>query len=1083
MIASNGSLSRIWSTLGLWLAAFSATSAVPALAVDYLTDIKPLLSAKCYSCHGVLKQEADLRLETRALMMQGGDGAVIVPGAAARSLLFQRVTADEEERMPPAAAGAALRPEELALLRSWIDAGAHAPEEAVPEAPEQHWAFREIVRPALPVGQNGRERAADSNPIDLFLEAKRRKLGLTVQPRAPRPLALRRLYLDLIGLPPASEQLQDDRPWEVIVDELLNSPQHGERWGRHWMDVWRYSDWYGLGAQLRYSQKHLWHWRDWIVESLNEDKGYDRMIVEMLAGDEVAPQDLDVLRATGFLARNYYLFNRTTWLDSTIEHTSKAFLGLTLNCAKCHDHKYDPITQADYYRFRALFEPHQVRLDPLPGVTDFEQDGLPRVFDDHLDLKTYLHVKGDPAKPDKQREMAPGVPAFLSSFAAEIEPVSLSPWSFAPDTREYVQEDRLAAAQRDIAAAEKALLSARQHIAKKAADEVVPGATAAAESLTLVEDDFSRANPERWELVGEGWRYQDGCLLQTMSTRERHFARLRQPHPRNFELTCRFTTTGGATYKSVTFRFDQTDNADYDNFVYTSAHAPGPKVQIAYTRDGKQVYPADGTVARPIEVGKAYEIRFAVRDRLVNVWLDKDLLLAFVLPDRRPNGHLSLSGFDATVAFDSLTLRRLGADTVLVEPSAVAASALPENAVEIAAARLRAAQARFAALEAIIAAEDLRYAGNHDEAEVSAAVLQAAQREAASLQAAAEYEQLLGIGDEGKRKAAQAKRQKAAALLKQVAFGKAEYTPFRASRKALETPEHNESTYGPTYPQQSSGRRLALARWITDSRNPLTARVAVNHVWLRHFGEPLVESVFDFGLRTARPEQAELLDYLAAEFMESGWSFRKLHRLMVTSQAYQLSTTTIDAAAENLAADPTNRYYWRMNTRRMESEVVRDSLLHLAAALDTTRGGPSVAPGTSSRRRSIYFKHSRDDQDLFLAMFDDADHLQCYRRSESIVPQQALALANSELSLEMSERIARQLVREDPQMDIDTFIETTFFALLARQPDEAEMRNCRRFCQVMAELQPSAAASDRTSRTRARLVHALLNHSDFISIR
>jgi hypothetical protein len=176
------------------------------------------------------------------------------------------------------------------------------------------------------------------------------------------------------------------------------------------MDIWRYSDWYGLGEQLRHSQKHIWHWRDWIVESLTADKGYDQMVVQMLAADELAPEDRGNLRATGFLARSYYLFNRTTWLDETIEHACRALLGVTMQCVKCHDHKYDPIAQADYYRMRSIFEPLHVRLDPWPGETDFEKNGLPRVFDLHLDKPTYRHVRGDDKNEDKSKSMTPGVP-------------------------------------------------------------------------------------------------------------------------------------------------------------------------------------------------------------------------------------------------------------------------------------------------------------------------------------------------------------------------------------------------------------------------------------------------------------------------------------------------------------------------------------------------------------------------------------------------------------------------------------------------------------------------------------------------
>ena len=204
-----------------------------------------------------------------------------------------------------------------------------------------------------------------------------------------------------------------DRAYEALVDRLLASPQYGERWGRHWMDVWRYSDWDGFGAEVRESQPHIWRWRDWIVESLNRDLPYDRMIVAMLAADETDPCDADSLRATGFLARNWYKFNRNVWLEDTVEHTAKAFLGITLNCAKCHDHKYDPIPQTDYYAFRAFFEPYTVRTDPVPGQPDTTKAGLVRVYDGQAATPTFVFERGDEKRPIKEKPLAPSVPLVL----------------------------------------------------------------------------------------------------------------------------------------------------------------------------------------------------------------------------------------------------------------------------------------------------------------------------------------------------------------------------------------------------------------------------------------------------------------------------------------------------------------------------------------------------------------------------------------------------------------------------------------------------------------------------------------------
>ncbi|MEZ6137979.1 MAG: DUF1553 domain-containing protein [Pirellulaceae bacterium] len=1096
LASSTSLLSNVVAVLAALLLIAPVWAADPADSkVDYLTHIKPLLETKCYACHGALKQEAGLRLETLSLMNAGGDSGPAVIASDPNSLLLERVAGEADERMPPADEGAPLKADEIELLRNWIAAGAIAPEEAIPIAPNAHWAFQRIERPSV----EGPPAAA----IDALLEAKWQPLQLRPQPQAERTLLIRRLYLDLIGLPPTLEQLHDQRPWEQIVDELLASPHHGERWGRHWMDVWRYSDWYGLGAQLRNSQKHLWRWRDWIVTSLNNDKGYDRMVHEMLAGDELAPNDAEVVAGTGFLARNYYLFNRTTWLDSTIEHTSKAFLGLTLNCAKCHDHKYDPLSQVDYYNFRALFEPHQVRLDPVPGQINLEQDGLPRVFDDHLDERTYLHVRGDSANLDQETEIQPQVPALLAGFQPKIESVELPPAAYAPMVRDYVQQDVLNAAKLKVATAEKELLSAEQKLAAAALQENAAELPVDPESFNFA-DDFNELRPDIWEVVGDGWQYADGSVRQTQATREKEFLRLKQQLPRDFDVTCRFTTTGGSTYKSVTFRFDESDDHQYANYVYTSAYEAGPKVQVAYSRDGSSSYPPEGQARRQVAVGQPQVLRFAVRDRLVNVWWNNEFVVAYYLPDRRPAGHFSLSGFDATVAFDSLTIRALATDVELKPAQNQTDASDPVTVVSMAKAKLHSARADLAAREATLAADLAKYASDErsaaqqeaDQAAGSDMLFEAAARlQAAAKVAAAEHEVLVAGGDAAKVKAAQEKVEAAKKKLAAVDAGDHSYTSLRVSLKALETPAHTDADYSAVYPDTSTGRRLALARWITSRDNPLAARVAVNHVWMRHFGEPLVENVFDFGLRTKQPIQADVLDYLAIEFIESGWSFKHLHRLIVISEAYRRSSHTAGADAHTLATDPNNNFYWRMNARRMESQVVRDSLLHLSGSLDPQLGGPSVDVGPGSYRRSLYFKHSRDDQDKFLTMFDDADLLQCYRRSESIVPQQALALANSQLSMTQAEEIAKRIMADCQSVSNDNqestaermrhFIDKSIETLLARAATDEERQVCEAFCSQLEELlAPEQLEAEALQlRIHTRLVHSLLNHNDFVSIR
>jgi hypothetical protein len=439
----------------------------------YINRIRPLLRQHCTSCHGALRQESGLRLDTAAFIRSGGtSGPAIVPGDAAGSLLLKRVSATESDhRMPPEDAGEPLTAEQQQSLQTWIAAGATAPITEQPETdPRDHWAFRPIVRPHLPevIEANDPATSSSAHPIDLLLAHQLRQQQLAPLPDSSRELLLRRLSLDLIGLPPTAEELQAVRSdprsdwYEQAVDRLLADPRHGERWARHWMDIWRYSDWWGLGDQLRNSQKHIWHWRDWIVESLNSDLPYDEMLRLMLAADELHPEDLGRLRATGFLARNYFLFNRPQWMDETVEHVSKSFLGLTFNCARCHDHKYDPIDQKDYYSLRAFFEPYHARLDVVPGEPDLERNGIPRVFDGHPDDPTWLYIRGDEKRPDKSQPIAPGMPSVFSFAAITINPVTLPIEAWQPQRRAWVADACMTAARRKLEAAKASREAARQ---------------------------------------------------------------------------------------------------------------------------------------------------------------------------------------------------------------------------------------------------------------------------------------------------------------------------------------------------------------------------------------------------------------------------------------------------------------------------------------------------------------------------------------------------------------------------------------------------------------------------------------------
>jgi hypothetical protein len=786
---------------------------------------------------------------------------------------------------------------------------------------QAHWSFQAIVRP--PVPQVARAEWV-KNPIDAFVAGQHQQLGLKPQGEASRLVLLRRLSFDLIGLPPTAEEVaaiqSDVRPdwYERAVTRLLDDPRHGERWARHWMDIWRYSDDWGLGDQLRNSQKHIWHWRDWMIESLNADTPFDEMVRLMLAADELHPNDLQKLRATGYLARNYFLFNRNQWMDETVEHVSKGFLGLTMNCAKCHDHKYDPMPQADYYRMRAFFEPYHVRVDMLAGEPNLARNGIPRVYDGLLDDPTYRFVRGDEKDPDKSAAVAPGIPQFLEFEPLVIQSLELPIEAWQPERRAWVLDAYRAEAGDKRRAAEAKLAAAREKLA----------------------------------MLGEP--------------------------PTS----------------------DPIDNR-------TDAAAPA----VMEAR-------LEGQVAqRALQVAQAEEQSMNQRAAAM---------------------HATWERSDCENAEKAIPLAES-------EQELARAAARSERQLAVTRAHLAVAEAE---LRLHRAAADKREAV---EKEVTAA-RDAVEKSLKQLEEPSDhYTKLAG----------------------------AQWTPTRFFNSSKDDPDVS-------FPPRSSGRRTALARWITDPRNPLTARVAVNHLWTRHFGTPLVPTVFDFGRKGTPPTDPRLVDWLAAELIESGWSMKHMHRLMVLSATYRQSSPGTEAE-ENMAKDPDNTHFWCRAAVRLESQAVRDAILELSGTLDGTRGGPPVpaAAQDDSTRRSIYFFHSNNERNLFLTTFDEATVKECYRREQSIVPQQALALTNSRLALDAAPRIAARLTQElqsktGSSIEDEAFIRLAFAVMLGAEPKDSEIAACMRAFNAWQQLTEAPSGDAAREFARANFVWVLLNHNDFL---
>ena len=1182
---------RLPCTLLLFQLVSVAAHAEPvADSVNYLRDIKPLLKARCYACHGSLKQESGLRLDAGRLIRNGSqNGKVMTVGESAGPLIERIRSTDPAQRMPPE--GEPLSADQIRNITRWIEQGAVSPDAEQPELdPRSHWAFQPPRRPpvpaiAVPEIAGSEIAGADPlrNPIDAFLATAQTDHQLKPQPAASKSVLLRRVTLDLTGLPPTTEELRaflaDASPeaYGKVVDRLLNSAQYGERWGRHWMDVWRYSDWYGRRyvPDVWNSAPQIWRWRDWIVKSLNEDKSYGQMVAEMLAADEIAPENDEAGYATGYLIRNWYALNPNDWMRSNVEHTGKAFLGLTLNCAHCHDHKYDPISQADYFRFRAFFEPISIRQDRVPGEADpgpfqeydysvlrkINRLGAVRIFDKHPEATTWFYTGGDERNRLTDRGSIPaGIPVALANGSFPIDAVALPPRAWYPGLRPAIHETILAEHRAALAAIEAEIPSVRT-----AVEAVLPEFTA---KLAAAEGAFAQArivSRQAGRLAGLSG--DQSLLLDATTGRRLVQHRLQQLKQLDEKATIRFQlqilkdahvnfqlgkdVIKGLTAGYVAFdagrimsyqpaSFTEFEVGRYDFSAGQNRFEVSLQFQLQADRCllSVRALADDRLLVDHVPVARngwnpvgdpTKGISFDAHTGAIAAIDDISLIAprpAGDLPDAPPiplvqfdfeaplyrdgediigidgwiGSSFSQPGATSLVSttFGDPTLKpfsqqviaaRLGVDVHRLKLQSLEARRVARMAeIESTHARIAADRAKYGELPGANVDELTRLASLRSR-EAAARVAEADLLTRQQLLAAAEVKPL----DDANR------AKEMAAASQQLATAQ---TALESARMGLA--DHSLSDryppFSPTYPAASTGRRRALALWIASRENPLTARVAVNHIWLRHFHSPLVATVTDFGRNGTPPTHPELLDWLAVEFMESGWSMKHLHRLIVTSQAYGMSSASGPADNPARKLDPENRWLWRMNAGRMEAEVIRDSLLFCAGKLDPQLGGQELenSQALTTRRRTLYYscQPEIDGKSSLGTLFDAPEPADCYRRSRSIIPQQALALTNSTLVHELSGFLATTLwesLSPDQQADPAAFIIAAHERILSRQPTDSELHVCLVF--LLGQGQgpgtgtgpgpgpgPGEEPTD-LARQREGLVRALFNHNDFVAIR
>lgn len=919
-------------------------------SADFQRDIQPILAEHCTLCHGVdaADRKGGLRLDQRDGALKGGESgsAAIVPGSPEMSELVKRITSsDPDMLMPPPSHNKPLSEKEISKLREWVKDGAKY---------ESHWAFVPPQKSELP-------KSDAQNPIDAFVISHLKKQELPLTAKAPPSMLCRRIYLDLIGLPPSPQELKEfeQHGAAATVEMLLKSERFGEKWARPWLDAARYSDTNGYEKDMPREQ---WVWRDWVIDAVNRDMPYDQFLIEQLAGDLLPNPTQQQIVATGFL-RNSMINEegaivaeqfRMAEMFDRIDCLGKAVLGLTVQCAQCHSHKFDPFTHDEYY-------------------------GLFAFLNTSYEAQSWVYTPEQEQQIQDIRSRIREAEQRFRSMRPQWE-TELTVWSKVILEQQSIWESLIAT--------ELGTVSGLNHPTQEADHSLLmKGHTSA--------DVFMISAP-----VLEG---ATGLRIEALPHRDL---------PHNGPGRSKFGTWAINEFEAFIKKPDAKDwekvklvNATSDFSQPEQKQADGKKTTgpVAHLIDGSDdtSWNADRGIGRRNQASVAV-VQF---EQPLHVPEGTQLKLAWRMGDMAGCLRFGLTKTPAPSA-------------PAANHGAVLALSIPESSrtAEQSAAIFAAWRSSIAEAKPLTDEIDALW-NSFPQAPTS--VLHLAEQP-----------------NPVRRQTHQLNRGE-----------------WDQPQQAIEP--HTPAVFH-AWPQNAARNRLEFAKWLVDPRSPLTARVAVNRVWQSIFGTGLVETSDDFGTRAPVPEYRELLDWLAADFMEHGWSHKRLIQMIVNSDVYQQSSL---ATSELLERDPRNSLLARGPRFRADAEVVRDIALSVSGLMTHKRGGPSVIPpvpqnvldinyvypsywkpaeGAERYRRTVYGFRKRSMPDPVMSNFDAPNgDFACARRSRSNTPLAALTGLNETIFVESARAFALRVLREAGPSDADR-ASYAFFLCTSRQPTEVE---------------------------------------------